>query len=93
LFYERFIKLLQVILMNFMIYIFFLVFRCIHASLYEDLSVRRSVRRSIRWSVRPSVHPSVTCFYLIAEIDWKKHRITRKDEIWIPDCIYPVKNL
>ena len=44
-----------------------IIFRCVHASLYEGLSISWSIRRSIRLSfcpsvrlsVRPSVHPSI----------------------------------
>jgi len=44
------------------------VFRCVHASLYEGLSVR------------PLVRPSVPRFFRIAEIDKKQHRIIGKVE-------------
>ena len=35
------------------------LFRWVHPSLYEVVSVCPSVRRSVRWSVRPSVRPLV----------------------------------
>ena len=54
------------------------IFRCVHASLYEGLSVGRSVR--------PSVRRSVTRFFLIAEIEKKQHRIIRKVETFFLDC-------
>ena len=52
--------------------------RCVHASLYEGLSVGRSVG--------PSVRRSVTRFFLIAEIDKKQHRIIGKVETLFLDC-------
>ena len=56
-----------------------IVFRCVHASLYEGLSVRRSV------------HRSVTRFFLIAEIDKKQQRIIGKVETLFLDCKEPAK--
>ena len=48
---------------------FLFVFRWVHPSLYEGVSVRRSVRRSVRPSVRPSVGWSVTCYFQMLEMD------------------------
>ena len=59
------------------------IFRCVHASLYDGLSVG------------PSVYPSDRRYavFLIAEIEWKRHRIIGKVEIWIPDLKQSANNL
>ena len=60
------------------------LFRGVHASLYEGLSVGRSVR--------PLVGRSVPRFFLIAEIDKKQHRIIGKVETLFLDCNNLQKN-
>ena len=55
----------------------FSLFRCVHASLYEGLSVGPSVGPSVRWSVSYA-------FFLTAEFEWKQHinhRISIKFEL------------
>ena len=64
---------------------FHTVFRCVHASLYEGLSVCRSVR----WLVRPSVMH----FFQTADFEWKRHRIIGKVETLFLDCNNLQKNL
>ena len=32
-------------------------------------------------------------FFWTAKIEWKRHRITGKVEIWLPDCKYPASSL
>ena len=55
------------------------IFRCVHASLYEGLSVRGSVGLSVHG-------PSVARFFRIVEIDKKQHRIIGKVETLFLDC-------
>ena len=57
------------------------IFRCVHASLYEGLSVRPSVGRS--------VGPSVMRFFWTTEFEWKRHinhRISIEFELWNITC-------
>jgi len=56
-----------------------LVIRCVHASLYEGLSVGPSVGPSVRG-------PSVPRFFRIADFEWKWHRIIGKVETLFLEC-------
>ena len=53
-----------------LISLIFFIFRCIHASLYQGLSVLRSVRQSVGPSAGPSVH---NAFFQTADFEWKWH--------------------
>ena len=53
--------------------------RCVHASLYEGLSVRESIRPLVRTLVG-------NAFFLIAEIDKKQHGIIGKVETLFLNC-------
>ena len=67
------------------------VFRCVHASPYEGLSVHLTVSWSFRWSIRRSV----TCFFQTAKFEWKRHRnhrITIEFKLWNITCPLTIEN-